>query len=912
MAQSKYLDQAGLAVLWAKIKNLIGDDTANPNQTVSTPTTGFPANAEVCFQGFGEVEVSAATTGTSIMVGTQTRFGKNIIYGDSGVTIPIPSESAATYEHASASTGGVKQLNFGSEFQIPIIVSDTYGKITNSSVTATFKLPADSNTNQKVKSGNVTFGDSAIVALSGDGIVQLNATASTKNQIDFTHKKYSTTTTNRTFGESTDRTLVSGGNFKIPYLVVDEYGHVSASTKDVKITIPASNNYSLTISVDSGETTEKIWDAKSGQTINFIATSGISIYTTKHDWHELIHGNIVSSQTLAIGHKTYNAKTAGESASKTLTFGGTFKIPYLVSDELGHVSDLTKEVTLTLPSPEEYSHPSYTTRTGDLYKFSVDSLGHVDSVTAMTQDLMIPYHYIPTDTATTVTLSADSTTTSISQGAVLSAITKVTIKTDERGHLYPTNGNNNNASLGIEYTTVTIPTVTWRPIKVNGTQKFASDSDTAVDFVNGTNTTVVYTSSGNKIQVNALDTWRPVKVGGVEKITSAQTAPLDITSGVNTTVRWTAAQSAISVDAWNRPVKVNGSVKLDSSTTTVLEFADSDTTTVTWTSDHKIKINAASQANTGNLIFYYPNGTGGFASNTGNTFNADYADDFDVKFSGGTNVSVTATLETKTATKNAGITYTISATDTNTWRAIKTNGTERLAPNFYSAVDFVGSGATSVDWQGTGNKVVISSRNDNTWRAIRVDGQIILDSTSTATVYNSATTVNFAGGSGISINVVDNADNGKTLYFNGITDDHVNNLIDQKLTTAIIPSGSKTAVQLPSESSSELGHMYNITTNFILSATTGGKVEMWYKGITSPQQVGSVGGTIAWINSHRVFDEPEGTYPAGSNVLCVNVGTSGSPVYKWDIVGALFDMEEYWAKNELTAMTASEINAICT
>lgn len=49
-------------------------------------------------------------------------------------------------------------------------------------------------------------------------------------------------------------------------------------------------------------------------------------------------------------HPTYAAKTAGETADKTLTYGGTFKIPYLVSDTQGHVGASTKEITLTMPA----------------------------------------------------------------------------------------------------------------------------------------------------------------------------------------------------------------------------------------------------------------------------------------------------------------------------------------------------------------------------------------------------------------------------------------------------------------------------------------------------------------------------------------------------------------------------------
>ena len=50
-------------------------------------------------------------------------------------------------------------------------------------------------------------------------------------------------------------------------------------------------------------------------------------------------------------------------------------------------------------------------------------------------------------------------------------------------------------------------TDTWRNIKVNGTEKLASGiSSGAVDFVNGTNTTVSFDATGNKISISATDT----------------------------------------------------------------------------------------------------------------------------------------------------------------------------------------------------------------------------------------------------------------------------------------------------------------------------------------------------------------------------------------------------------------------
>jgi hypothetical protein len=55
----------------------------------------------------------------------------------------------------------------------------------------------------------------------------------------------------------------------------------------------------------------------------------------------------------------------------------------------------------------------------------------------------------------------------------------------------------------------TLPTDnnTWRPIAVNGTEKRSSSTGSGnLDIINGTNTTVEWTS-GNKLKINAVDTW---------------------------------------------------------------------------------------------------------------------------------------------------------------------------------------------------------------------------------------------------------------------------------------------------------------------------------------------------------------------------------------------------------------------
>ena len=62
----------------------------------------------------------------------------------------------------------------------------------------------------------------------------------------------------------------------------------------------------------------------------------------------------------------------------------------------------------------------------------------------------------------------------------------------------------------------------WRNIKINGTEKLTTViSSGAVDFVNGTNTTVSFNATGNKIQIDAVDTKYGISNSGSSVVLTA-------------------------------------------------------------------------------------------------------------------------------------------------------------------------------------------------------------------------------------------------------------------------------------------------------------------------------------------------------------------------------------------------------
>lgn len=104
--------------------------------------------------------------------------------------------------------------------------------------------------------------------------------------------------------------------------------------------------------------------------------------------------------------------------------------------------------------------------------------------------------------------------------------------------------------------------------------------------------------------------------------------------------------------------------------------------------------------------------------------------------------------------------------------------------------------------------------------------------------------------------------------------------IDNKLGATFKPGGSVAFANLPALSAANLGKILNITNSFTTTAD---------------------------------FVEGAGkSYPAGTNVAIVDVGTSSSPSYKYDIQGSFFDLSGYVEESDLSLATTDEIDALFT
>lgn len=120
---------------------------------------------------------------------------------------------------------------------------------------------------------------------------------------------------------------------------------------------------------------------------------------------------------------------------------------------------------------------------------------------------------------------------------------------------------------------------TWRNIKVNGTEKLGTATNTgAVDFINGTNTSVSFDSSGNKIKVNVTGlgtaaykdvpssgnaSTSQVVMGNDTRLTDARPAS-DVSAWAKASTKPTYTASEVGAIAASAKGAANGLAELDS------------------------------------------------------------------------------------------------------------------------------------------------------------------------------------------------------------------------------------------------------------------------------------------------------------------------------------------------------------
>lgn len=136
------------------------------------------------------------------------------------------------------------------------------------------------------------------------------------------------------YGPSAAATLSFGGSFNVPYVTVDAKGRVTA-IKHFALKLPATPT---SVSGNAGTATRL-------QNTRTISATGDGT------WSVSFNGSANASGEFTLAASGATAGSYGESAAKTLSYGGSFSIPYVTVDAKGRVTSV-KSIALKMPSAQ--------------------------------------------------------------------------------------------------------------------------------------------------------------------------------------------------------------------------------------------------------------------------------------------------------------------------------------------------------------------------------------------------------------------------------------------------------------------------------------------------------------------------------------------------------------------------------
>lgn len=136
------------------------------------------------------------------------------------------------------------------------------------------------------------------------------------------------------YGPSAAATLAFGGSFNVPYVTVDAKGRVTA-IKHFALKLPATPT---SVSGNAGTATRL-------QNTRTISATGDGT------WSVSFNGSANASGEFTLAASGATAGSYGESSAKTLSYGGSFSIPYVTVDAKGRVTNV-KSIALKMPSAQ--------------------------------------------------------------------------------------------------------------------------------------------------------------------------------------------------------------------------------------------------------------------------------------------------------------------------------------------------------------------------------------------------------------------------------------------------------------------------------------------------------------------------------------------------------------------------------
>jgi hypothetical protein len=308
------------------------------------------------------------------------------------------------------------------------------------------------------------------------------------------------------YGETAvdESTLSYGGFVHIPYITVNNTGHITAaSTKTLKL--PAERD--TFSSVKSGAASTAVTKVTSDtNTINSSAAGDTLTIAGGNKW--IVTATDTTNRKLIIGHggpgdngdmiaaKTQTTSGTGEnsSAAQTAVMGQAFKIPYLAYDAAGHItSSGTKDVTL--PSWNTADNYAFKTITpANSSSTTTDLTGNTTSLEAESNTDTLNIKGYNKWIVLSGTASRDTLNIAHKSGYTAKASGLYKIAIDEAGHV---TGTTDVAAADITNLIGSHPTVNDGKLKISAasTSSATTLTDTEIFSANTSSTTTISLSN---------------------------------------------------------------------------------------------------------------------------------------------------------------------------------------------------------------------------------------------------------------------------------------------------------------------------------------------------------------------------------------------------------------------------------
>lgn len=422
-------------------------------------------------------EVFAA--GTAARLGTDAGSATQPVYFSNGVPVAttyslaksVPADAKFTdttytagtgltltgtkFDHSNSITAGTvkgdnnKTLTYGGTFKIPSITYDAQGHITGTTTT-TMTMPALSHititkTSDTSTTGTLAHGGkfTAVTDVARDGYGHVTTIATKEFTLpDKEHPAVTVDDNSETAGS-----LAHGDTFTaIDSVVRDTYGHITGyNIKTYTLpTAPGAVGTADKLSVpDTGSATQPVY-FKNGVPVKTTYTLGASVPSNAKftDTTYTAGAGLTLNGTEFKHSNSVTGGTVKGDDTKTLTYGGTFKIPSITYDNQGHITGTTT-TTMTMPSLQHIdisvADPTSATAEDLAYsgKFTVlntvtrDAYGHITGYTTK-------QYTLPAVSHPGVTTASDTTSTAgPDYGGTFTAIDSVT--RDTYGHVTKVN-----------------------------------------------------------------------------------------------------------------------------------------------------------------------------------------------------------------------------------------------------------------------------------------------------------------------------------------------------------------------------------------------------------------------------------------------------------------------------------------